>query len=84
MLLKVKLRPYLPNKLAEDEGEKFDSVRVAFWEGEALYEGAGVRSVNHIQLAILNLNYIKGVFYREKKLVHVKTKHTAPANNTYT
>ena len=57
------------HKLAEDAGEKFDSVRAAFWEGEPLYEGAGFRSANHIQLAILNPNCIKGIFLpREKNL----------------
>lgn len=55
------------HKLAEDAGEKFDSVRAAFWEGEALYEGAGFRSANHIQLAILNQNCIKGIFLPREK-----------------
>jgi len=55
------------HKLAEDAGEKFDSVRAAFWEGEALYEGAGFRSANHIQLAILNPNCIKGIFLPRDK-----------------
>jgi len=50
------------HQLAEASGEKFDSVRAAFWEGEALYSGAGFRKGNHIQIAILNQNCIKGVF----------------------
>jgi len=50
------------HQLAEESGERFDSVRAAFWEGEELYPGAGFRYGNHIQLAILNPNSIKGVF----------------------
>ena len=50
------------HQLAEASGEKFDSVRAAFWEGEELYPGAGFRKGNHIQIAILNPNCIKGVF----------------------
>ncbi|HHD78343.1 MAG TPA: hypothetical protein ENK98_01690 [Epsilonproteobacteria bacterium] len=50
------------HQLAEESGEKFDSVRAAFWEGEELYHGAGFRKGNHIQIAILNPNCIKGVF----------------------
>jgi hypothetical protein len=36
--------------------------RAAFWEGETLYEGAGFRRQNHIQIAVINLECIKGVF----------------------
>lgn len=53
--------------LAEKEGLRFDSVRAAFWEGEPLYEGAGFRSANHIQLAILNPDCIKGIFLPREK-----------------
>jgi hypothetical protein len=50
------------HQLAEAAGEEFDSVRAAFWEGEELYPGSGFRKGNHIQIAILNHNCIKGVF----------------------
>ena len=50
------------HKLAEKEGIKFDSVRAAFWEGEELYPGAGFKKGNHVQIAVLNPNCIKGVF----------------------
>ena len=50
------------HRLAETAGEEFDSVCAAFWEGEELYPGAGFRKGNHIQIAILNHNCIKGVF----------------------
>ena len=53
--------------LAEMAGEKFDSVRAAFLEGEPLYSGAGFRRENHIQIAILNQNCIKGVFLPREK-----------------
>jgi hypothetical protein len=48
--------------LAEAAGECFDSVRAAFIEGDPLYEGAGFHKNNHIQIAILNPNCIKGIF----------------------
>lgn len=40
----------------------YDSVRGVFWEGEELYPGAGFREKNHIQIAIINPNCIKGFF----------------------
>lgn len=48
--------------VAKQTGNPFDSVRSAFIEGEPLYEGSVFRSENHIQLAIINLDCIKGVF----------------------
>lgn len=48
--------------LAKKEGKPFDSVRAAFIEGEPLYEDANFYSHNHIQLAIINPNCIKGIF----------------------
>jgi hypothetical protein len=50
------------------QGTHFDSVLAAFWEGEELYEGAGFRKQNHIQIAILNPNCIKGVFLPRDKV----------------
>jgi len=47
---------------AKDQGFIFDSVRAAFWEGEELYPSAGFKQHNHIQLAIINPDCIKGVF----------------------
>lgn len=40
----------------------YDSVRAAFIEGEPLYKGAGFNRKNHIQLAVRNLDCIKGYF----------------------
>jgi len=48
--------------LAKKEGMPFDSVRAAFIEGEPVYEGARFFTGNHIQIAIINLDCIKGVF----------------------
>ena len=48
--------------LAKQRGRPFDSVRSAFFEGEPLYKGSAFRSENHIQLAILNPDCIKGIF----------------------
>ncbi len=50
------------HKIAKTKGIQFDSVRSAFWEGEDLYSGAGFKAQNHIQIAILNPNCIKGIF----------------------
>jgi len=40
----------------------YDSVRGLFTEGDAIYEGAGIKEKTHIQLAVRNTNNIKGVF----------------------
>lgn len=40
----------------------YDSVRGVFWEGDELYPGAGFQEKNHIQIAIINPNCIKGFF----------------------
>lgn len=41
---------------------EFDSVRGVFFEGDDLYENAGFKEKNHIQIAIKNPNCIKGYF----------------------
>lgn len=47
----------------EDKGlPPYDSVRAPFQEADPLYEGAGFRIRNHIQLAIINTDCIKGYF----------------------
>jgi hypothetical protein len=46
----------------------FDSVRSAFLEGECLYENAGFREKNHIQICIRNPNCIKGYFIPRKSI----------------
>ena len=47
----------------KDRGEsEYDSVRGPFLEGEPLYEGAGFRTENHIQLCVRNTECIKGYF----------------------
>lgn len=43
-------------------GRDYDSVRGVFFEGEDLYENAGFKHKNHIQIAIRNLDCIKGFF----------------------
>ncbi len=50
------------HQIAKERGIFFDSVRAAFLEGRKLYPNAGFRKHNHIQIAILNPNCIKGVF----------------------
>lgn len=52
---------------AENEDrQEFDSVRGVFFEGNDLYENAGFKDKNHIQIAIRNPNCIKGFFIPRK------------------
>jgi hypothetical protein len=46
----------------ENNQEAYDSLRGVFWEGEELYENAGFKNKNHIQICICNPNCIKGFF----------------------
>ena len=46
----------------EKNKPQFDSVRGVFFEGRDLYENAGFKEKNHIQIAIRNPNCIKGYF----------------------
>lgn len=48
--------------LNEIEHTPYDSVRGVFFEGDDLYENAGFKEKNHIQIAIRNQNCIKGFF----------------------
>lgn len=52
----------LHEKMIEAGETPFDSVRAAFLEGQELYPGAGIKQNNHIQIAIINRNCIKGIF----------------------
>lgn len=45
--------------------DEFDSVRAGFWEGKELYESAGFREKNHIQICIRNPKCILGLFLPE-------------------
>lgn len=58
----------------EDKGkDPFDSVRGVFFEGKDLYENAGFKEKNHIQIALHNPNCIKGYFIpRERDFKHPK------------
>lgn len=52
-------------------GEKeFDSARGVFWEGNALYEGAGFKDKNHIQICVKNINCIKGYFRPLERIIN--------------
>lgn len=58
------------HSLAEKNGKRFDTVRAVFWEGESLYEGAGFKRYNHIQIAVLNPNCIKGIFLPREQVAY--------------
>ncbi|MEM7554619.1 MAG: hypothetical protein AAF378_11045 [Cyanobacteria bacterium P01_A01_bin.84] len=62
--LSVSIRELLAasSKLAKEKGIYFDSVRAAFLEGEPWYPGSMFRKQNHIQIAVINPNCIKGIF----------------------
>jgi hypothetical protein len=56
------------HKLREQENKPaFDSVRAFFVEGDALYEGAGLRALDHIQICVRNAQQIKGYFLPRSK-----------------
>ncbi len=40
----------------------YDSVRGVFWEGNEIYQGAGFREKNHIQICVRDARCIKGYF----------------------
>ncbi len=46
----------------DNKKPEFDSVRGVFLEGKELYENAGFKEKNHIQIAVKNPNCIKGYF----------------------
>ena len=46
----------------EQQKQQFDSVRGVFFEGKELYENAGFKEKNHIQIALRNPNCIKRYF----------------------
>lgn len=52
----------LHNTRRRNGHQLFDSVKGVFWEGKPLYEGAGFREKDHIQICIRNPNCIKGYF----------------------
>lgn len=47
-----------------EEGKEppYDTVRGLFWEGEPLYDNAGVRQGNHIQICVRDPDCILGYF----------------------
>jgi hypothetical protein len=51
------------HKVREETAQQpYDSVRGVFWEGDKLYENAGFREKDHIQICVRNPNCIKGFF----------------------
>lgn len=54
---------FLHEVLRKEEAEPFDTVRGLFPEGQPLYDGAGFRDRNHIQIAVCNQDNLLGVFY---------------------
>lgn len=52
------------NRQTKSKGKypAYDTVRAAFPEDEALYEGAGFRAKNHVQIAVRSLSCIRGYF----------------------
>lgn len=58
--------------LQEKGAPAFDSVRAAFQEGSDIYENAGFKEKNHIQICVRNPNCIKGYFHvREPDVSYV-------------
>jgi hypothetical protein len=52
------------HQLCEEEGKPaYDTVRGFFIEGRELYEGAGFRELDHIQICVRSMNRIIGFFW---------------------
>ncbi len=51
----------------EKNMQPFDSARGVFWEGNEIYENAGFKEKDHIQVCIRNPNCIKGFFLPKKE-----------------
>lgn len=56
------------HEFASLRGYKFDSVRAAFLEGNELYPGSGFKTHNHIQIAVINPDCIKGIFWPREEM----------------
>lgn len=54
--------------MVETQGYRYDSLRGVFWEGRPVYEEAGFREKNHIQICVRNINCIKGYFLPLKRI----------------
>ena len=54
---------FLHSQRTQQGLKPFDSVRGVFWEGEPIYPTAGFKEKNHVQIAVLNPNCIKGYFW---------------------
>lgn len=54
---------FLHQLVATVDEQPFDTVRGMFPEGPPLYDGAGFRARNHIQIAVCDPRAILGVFY---------------------
>ncbi len=48
--------------LERTKGIRYDSVRCGFVEGDAAFEGSGIREQSHVQLAVRSPDCILGVF----------------------
>lgn len=56
------INSFVVKQKEKDKNRSYDSVRGVFFEGNELYPTAGFREKDHIQIAILNPNCIKGFF----------------------
>lgn len=54
---------FLHTQRKQQKLRSFDSVRGVFWEGKPLYPTAGFKEKNHVQVAVINPNCIKGYFW---------------------
>ena len=56
------INSFVVKQKEKDKNKSYDSVRGVFFEGNELYPTSGFREKDHIQIAILNPNCIKGFF----------------------
>ena len=67
------------HELAKQDGAEIDSVRGLYHEGGPLYDNSGFFKKSHVQIAICNLDCIKGVFRVPKSLYGSASKSGASA-----
>ena len=53
---------YAIGLLDQNEGRRIQTVRGAFWEGDAVFPGSEIREKSHIQIAVRDENCVLGYF----------------------
>lgn len=54
---------HLHHMIEEEKLESFDTVRGMFVEGGRVFPGSGIYGKSHVQIAVINMACIKGIFF---------------------